>query len=55
MFEVAYGRILQDALVDENGELLLEAGTMIEKKHKKVFDVEIESMKIRSPLTCATA
>ncbi len=55
MFEVAYGRILQDSLVDVNWEVLLEAGTMIVKKHKKIFDAEIEFMKVRSPLTCSTA
>jgi DNA-directed RNA polymerase subunit beta' len=50
------GRFLMEDVVDkESGEVVIENGTMIEEKHLQVVeDSGMQSLKIRSPLTCAT-
>ncbi len=55
LFDEVFGRILADDLVDINWKVLKKKWEMIKKSDKKLFDENIiESVKVRSPLTCNT-
>jgi DNA-directed RNA polymerase subunit beta' len=49
------GRILAENIKTEDGEILFKRGAMITKKEAKILDSnKIESVIVRSPLTCET-
>jgi DNA-directed RNA polymerase subunit beta' len=54
-YDLLYGRIIAVDVVDAHGVLIIKAGTMIDKHLLHLIEIEnIESLKIRSPLTCHT-
>jgi len=56
LFEESFGRVLADDLCDVNWKVLKKKWYMIRKKDKKIFEEnEIEKVKVRSPITCATS
>lgn len=50
-----YGRILAADVLDENSEVLFKKGHLLSKDDAKLIDkMNIESIQVRSPLTCKT-
>jgi DNA-directed RNA polymerase subunit beta' len=47
------GRVLQEVIKDSKGEVLFDKGTLLsEKDAKKIEDLHLEQVYVRSPMTC---
>ena len=54
--ELLYGRTLAEAVIDSHGTTVIDANTVIEKENLQLIkDLDLEMLKIRSPLTCHTS
>ncbi|MFZ2150693.1 MAG: DNA-directed RNA polymerase subunit beta' [Candidatus Absconditicoccaceae bacterium] len=52
-FNVVYGRTPAEDLVDKHGKVVLKKGETLDKKAMSIIEEEgIDSLKLRSPLTC---
>jgi DNA-directed RNA polymerase subunit beta' len=53
--DLIYGRVLFEDIKDDNGNVVLKAGTMLTKEELRIIeDLKIDAVKVRSPLTCKT-
>jgi DNA-directed RNA polymerase subunit beta' len=53
--DLLYGRVVMEDVKDKDGNVVIPAGTMLEKEHLKIIkDLGIDQVKVRSPLTCKT-
>ncbi len=53
--DLIYGRVLLEDVKDDNGNVVLKAGTMLTKEELKIIEeLKIDAVKVRSPLTCKT-
>jgi len=51
--DLIFGRVLTSDAVDADGNVIVHAGDMLDKKNVKlIIDADVTSVKVRSPMTC---
>lgn len=54
--ELLFGRVTKEDIVDERGNVLVDANEMLDRKAiKTILAANVEMIKVRSPLTCHVA
>jgi DNA-directed RNA polymerase subunit beta' len=50
-----FGRFIAQDIVDKNGKIILKSGELIDEENiEKILNSQVESVVVRSPLTCGT-